>query len=503
MSLKVDRAALEALSPDERQLVTAQLAAYEQLIVQNPLLAFRPHPKQAGFMASREPLKAFLGGNRSGKTTCGIVDDLVQLCDRGALPEHLQQFKKWEPPFFLRILAPDFVSTMEGVIFQKLREWAPKGQLEGGGFDKAYDKQRRMLWFSNGSWIQFLTFEQDLDKLGGAALHRVHYDEEPPAAHRRECLMRLIDYCGDELFTMTPLQGMSWMFDDIYEPFMKGKLRDATVMLVDMDDNPHLNQQTKERVLAGLSYEERVARKTGRFVHFAGMIYSDFSPSTHVIPELDSEYFTKGPGKHSEVYVGIDPGQRHLAAVVWVEARPDGTLVVFDEVGLQGATVKDVCAEIQRHNSYWGIQPRMNIIDPASRNVSHQTGRSDQMEYAEHGVMTVPGQNAVAPGIANVRGRLQEEALLVCANCDGLIDEIKKYRWKSSRKSEDDPKEAPVKTNDHRLDALRYVCMARPMRPSVPDVPQNESLQQRLIREDLQRSHTRVQPHPNGPGVYA
>jgi hypothetical protein len=61
-----------------------------------------------------EPLKAFLGGNRSGKTTVGIVDDLIQAIDHDAVPEHLKQYKLWEPPFYCRIITPDFTATMEG-----------------------------------------------------------------------------------------------------------------------------------------------------------------------------------------------------------------------------------------------------------------------------------------------------------------------------------------------------------------------------------------------------
>jgi phage terminase large subunit-like protein len=276
----IDPDALSRLSPEEQKEVARLLAELDDLRVQDPLQFFHPHPRQVEFLDSEDPCKAFLGGNRSGKTTAGIVDDIIQAVDRNSLPEHLQQFKKFEPPFFCRIIAPDFVSTMEGVIFHKLREWLPKSQLKGGSWDSAYDKQRRLLNFKNGSRFAFMTFEQELDKFSGAALHRVHYDEEPPEEIRTENQMRLIDYGGQEMFTMTPLLGISWMYDAIYE---KRHLPGFTVVQVDMDDNPHLNQAAKERLLEGLSEEERVARKEGRFVHFGGMVFAEFSDRKHVI----------------------------------------------------------------------------------------------------------------------------------------------------------------------------------------------------------------------------
>lgn len=470
--LRIDRAAIERLPRERREEARELLAVYEEQVRANPLLAYTPHEKQVVFHRSWDPLKAFLGGNRSGKTTAGIADDLIQAVDRECLPEHLRAFKKWEPPFYCRIICPDFTEQMEGVIFVKLREWAPKEQLVGGSFEKAYDKQRRRLRFRNGSVFSFMTYEQDVDKFGGAALHRVHYDEEPPKAIRKECEMRLVDYGGDELFTMTPLQGMSWMYDDIWEPFQKGRLEDGTIVLVDMDDNPHLDERTKQRVLKGLSAEERQARKSGRFVHFAGMIYSDFSRNRHVVPGIAE----LPPGV--KVLVGIDPGMRHMAAVLWVYLTADDRMVAFDELALQGHTVAQVAQAVHLRNQRWGrevdgrivpLRAAWYVIDPAARNVVHQTGRSDQMEFADHGVVTILGQNSVTAGINRVRERLESQRLIVTADCPVLIEQFRKYRWRKPSRTESDPKEEPVKADDHMLDALRYVVMSRPVAPDEED----------------------------------
>lgn len=478
--LRIDRGAIEALPEGQREQARGLLEEWEQAVRLNPLLGYEPHPRQVEFHSSREPLKAFLGGNRSGKTTAGICDDLIQAVPRDSLPDHLLSFKKWDPPFHCRIVAPDFTSTMEGVIFPKIREWAPKGQLVGDSFDKAFDKSRRVLHFKCGSTFDFLTFEQDLDKFGGAAKHRIHYDEEPPGNIRRESMMRLIDYGGDEVFSMTPLQGMSWMYDEIWEPFVKGQLEDGTVVVVDMDDNPHLDEVTKQRVLRGLSEEERQARKQGRFVHFAGMIYSEFSRNEHVIPEIDAV------PRDCRVYVGIDPGMRHMAAVVWCYLTPDDQLVQFDELALQGHTVAQVAEAIHLTNRRWAsyvdlgsgkietqpLRPAWYVIDPSARNVNHQTGRSDQMEFTDHGIVTILGQNSVTAGINRVKERFENGRLLITANCQVTIDQLRKYRWAKPTRTEDDPKEKPVKSDDHLCDALRYVVMSRPYGETV-DVPEH------------------------------
>ena len=496
--LRVNREQIERLPEEQREAARNLLQEYEQALRLNPLIGYVPHPKQREFHSSHKRMKAFLGGNRSGKTTAGILDDLIQAVDRDVLPDELQPYKRWEPPFYCRVVNPGF-TMMEGVIFQKLREWCPKTQLLGGGFERGYDKQLRKLYFKNGSWLEFLTYAQDLDVFGGAALHRVHYDEEPPRDIRTECRYRLIDYGGDELFTMTPLHGMSWMFDEIYEPWTQGRLDKATVVLVDMDDNPHLDQEAKVEALAGLSREEREARKSGRFVHFAGLIYDEFrrgGPESHVIPQAEIP-------ENARVFVGIDPGMRHMAAVVWAYLDYDDTLVVFHELGMKGSRISEVAEAIHRTNTMYGIKPEWYVIDPAARNIMHQTGRSDQSEFVDDGIVTILGQNAVTAGINRVKERLETRRLLIMANCPMLIGQFRKYRWSSPGRGEDEPKEKPVKTDDHLLDALRYLVMSRPQPPEARRSEEPVEPLQRAFYRDLHGPRTKEVPKTAYGGVFA
>lgn len=501
--LNVDLDAVAALPGPEREVVEQQLLALEAAYKQNPLLGFEPHVKQVEFMRGPvwEPLRAFFGGNRSGKTTAVVADSIIQAVDTACVPAHLRGFKRWDPPFYCRVVTPDLTNTLEGVVLQKLREWCPADQLRGGSFDRAWDKQLRILRFKNGSWFQFFSNDQDRDKFGGAALHRVVYDEEPRSDIRQECLMRLIDYGGEELFAMTPLSGMSWLYDDVYEPWERGELRDGRVVVVDMDDNPHLDQGTKERVLSGLTREEREARKGGRFVHFAGLVYPQFT-GAHVIPSPADPKAAVPDG--AEVFAGIDPGLRHPAVVFcWLEQAD--RMVVFDEIALADRTVRDVVKAIHGVNERWGVRPRWYVIDPASRNRNSQTGRSDQQEFADHKIFTMPGQNDVTAGINRVKERLETNKLFVMAHCSELRGEFKRYRWISQGRGEHDQKEAPVKTGDHLLDALRYVVMARPLTPLHRVPEQSLTMKDRLLRASLERLRV---PRRNavdsgsGPGIF-
>lgn len=497
---RIDPAALEKLSAAQREQVRTISAEIEQQYQRNPLLKYRPHPKQVEFHESTAHFKCFLGGNRSGKTTAGILDDVIQAVDAGCLPAALLAYKKFGPPFHCRIITPG-ADVLEGVVFQKLREWCPREQLVGDSFDKAYSKSRKLLHFKNGSYFDFLTYGQDLDMFSGAAKHRIHYDEEPPKDIRQEGKMRLLDYKGaDEIFTMTPIVGMSsWMFDEIWTPWQKGELRNGIVVLVDMDDNPYLDAEQKQIAIAGYSKEELEARKKGRFVSFSGMIYGEFQPARHIIQEREIP-------RNVEIYIGIDPGIRHMAAVVWAYVTESDTMVIFDELALQGHTIAQVCKAIDGVNRKHGtILANWTVIDPAARNVSHQTGRSDQMEYMDHGVITILGQNAVTAGINRVKERLEADKLFIMDNCQTLIDEFRKYRWVTQTRSENDSKEQPVKADDHLLDALRYVVASRPYTPDAEKEERFMTPVELANKEDDARafSQSRSQPKTDMGAIFS
>lgn len=493
VAIRVDQKRLEALTPKQRERAMEAMAKLATAREQNPMWFYEPHPKQVAFHSAQSRIKAFFGGNQSGKTTAGLADDLIQALSPQFLPDRLLKYKRFQPPFLCRIMTPDFTATMESVLYEKLRELCPRGALVGNSWEKAYDKQLRVLRFKNGSAFSFMTYEQDLNKFGGATLHRVHYDEEPPERVRNECRIRTVKHNGDEIFTMTPLMGLSWSYDAIWERRDEDHI---TCVTVDMDDNPHLDDEAKTMVLDGLSEEEKEARKRGRFVHFSGLIYADFEPEVHVIP-----YHPPPAPELCNVVVGIDPGIRYACAVVWAYLDPHDEMFVFHEHYVPNRTIKEVAQYIRGVNAELELDPIYYVIDPAARNKQQQTGRSDQMEFADHGIVTIAGQNAVTAGLNRVKERLQNRRLFVMDTCPNMISEFRHYRWRDPPKSGEDAREAPVKTRDHLLDALRYVVMSRPYLPIIGERDERPRLVRRMA-EDQQRSAGSVAPISEMGGIF-
>lgn len=512
----LDLEALEALPPDKRRLALDFLKQQHRGHQNNPLWRFDPldpngcgipHTKQHQWLAAhttpdgrRTKRRIFIGGNRSGKTTGSIVADIIDCIDRDAVPPHLQQYKVWEPPVKMFLVVVDNRNA-ETVAIPKLRDWCPKDQLQGGSFARAYSKELNRLHFKNGSWIQVMTQKMEIDAFSGADLHRVHFDEEPLYDHGRaiysECMARLIDHNGDMLLSMTPLLGMTWVYDELFLPWQRqvgeaaesgfAEVQDAPtyMTLVEMDDNPTLDPEGKAATMATFkTEEERQARMRGRFVSFSGRIYDGFDPSVHILPDADIMERVLSPRCQMKV-VGLDPGFRHQAGAVWV-AMDDEGVYVFSELGLQETIVGSVANQIHLRNQALELVPDLYVADPAIMRRDHQTGKSDRDAYAEAGIYTALGVNDVRPGINVIRGLIAEGKFFMAASCTELKEQFIRYRWVTPKRSEHAPRDTPVKRDDHLLDALRYAVLSLPL-PEARQVRDTRPRHQRLMDAESKR----------------
>src|SRR5699024_4390960 len=163
-----------------------------------------PHAKQLQFHRSNKQMKLYIGGNRSGKTVGGVTEGIWRASGTHPYRPELNE----RVPTQGRVIGVDFVNGVEKIIFPQYQQWLAPSMLRGGSWETAYDKVLRTLHFDNGSTIEFMSYDQDLDKFAGTSRDWVHFDEEPPLSIFNENRARLIDTDGDYWITMTPVEGM-------------------------------------------------------------------------------------------------------------------------------------------------------------------------------------------------------------------------------------------------------------------------------------------------------
>ena len=111
---------------------------------------------------------------------------------------------------------------------------------------------------------------------------------------------------------------------------------------------------------------------------------------------------------------------------------------------------------------------------------------TDANEFSGYGIISNPAAKDVRGGIEQVQTLLNPRMPLanvdfphgrprlhISERCENLLRELPTYRWnKSSRPEDKDPKDEPVKVNDHAVDACRYLIFSeKPFEEFSADIP--------------------------------
>lgn len=173
-------------------------------------LRIAPSPTQLAFHRSPANVRGIFGGNRLGKTEVASKDFCMAM--RGIHPF-------WQAPVPGRYMAcsMDF-SQGKDVILHKFNRWL--------GPEKTYvASERRIVDKATGSSAVLMSAESDPMKYAGRDLDGILWDEEPTHLIRQEGSRGLTDRSGREVFMLTPAEGVDWMWDELIQPFRKGKYR--------------------------------------------------------------------------------------------------------------------------------------------------------------------------------------------------------------------------------------------------------------------------------------
>lgn len=409
---------------------------------QGAIYFFRPLASQMQFLKAQgtNKISGFFAGNRTGKSTTGAVSVVAAMIDK-------HPFWTIETPPSRRLIwcvSLDFTTARRTTI-QKVIEYAPTDMVA------RWYEQDKILKFKHGGEIQFRSAEVGREHFQGAEIDCCWMDEEPPEDVFQECMARTVDRRGKILLTMTPLKGMTWVYDRIWMACPENGGEDDRIRVIqsDVHENSHL---PKDEVLAweaSMSEEERQMRISGKFISLEGFIWAKEIEDSHAI--LDHPYPIDTYWRKCRA---IDPGARNPAACVWMAVDPAGCIYVYDYFQAAGKATKDFAQEIiKRSGGYPDAWKGMTLIDPSAAQW--------KIDLLDHGIYCEDADNDVFAGIMRVKGLFHAGKLRIYPHCKQLIKDCKRYQWDpASKRGNKDGPEKPKKRDDHGPDALRYACMA-------------------------------------------
>jgi phage terminase large subunit-like protein len=457
-----------SLQLDKRGALELLAAGLVQQATEPNIYAYRPHAKQEIFHKADKHVRLYIGGNRSGKTVGGVVEDIYWL-------KQQHPFRKLpEGQIRGRVHTVDFLNGFEKIIQPQFKRWMPPSLLINGSWEDSFSKQDRVLTCSNGNTVEFMSYDQDLDKFAGTSRHFCHYDEEPPQHIFNESQARLIDTDGYAWLTMTPIDGMTWVYHELYTPGTNGDDEDVAVIEVDMAENPYVGETARKRYLKTLDKDERNAREHGHFVQLGGRVFKAFDKDIHVVPDFI-------PPTSWEWYVSIDHGYNNPTAMLWHAVSPDNQVVTFSEHYASEMLVKEHAGVYHARNAGMSRIPDYTVGDPAMEQRQGVTGISIFQEYADNGVYIMAGNNDVPSGVNKMNQYLKPDhngkpQWTITESCVNLIREMKLLRWATyaSRKMqyENNKHEKIHKKDDHAPDSARYFFSFMPDLTPFVDEPQ-------------------------------
>lgn len=439
------------------------------------IYSYIPHEKQKQFHCSSLEEKLFIGGNRSGKTVANVIECIWRITKSHPFRPELNEI---EGEIRGRLVCVSFVDGLEKIILPLFKKWIPKKYLIARSWDKSYNRYLRTLTMADGSYIEFMSYDQELEKFAGTSRHFVSFDEEPPRSVWEECLLRLVDTDGDWWISMTPVEGLTWVFEIIYQPWQEGNRPETLVLQVSMNDNPHLTQRGKDKILKNLADDgDREARQEGSFLQIKGLVYKTFDPHVHKRDKFRLN-------SNMRVWTSLDTGWTHPAAWLWHAVEPSGHITTFHEIVESERTVESLAEEVLRFEREvlkpLGIEVYARTGDPAMLQTKEHTGTSIVGEYSRHGIYIgvegVPkGPGSVDIGVIKltqylntvVAGRplwgyvnTPEREAKFNKGCPILEKQMKNLRWEKYESKKMDQKKAPKTTidkkNDDAPDSLRY-----------------------------------------------
>ena len=452
---------------------------------QNALALYAPHRKQDMFhRAGSYKRRYYRAGNRSGKSTVGVVEDCAwALGYRPWYPEGdparyagipqrptkgivtASDWDKVEEIFTLQVDDPD----KQG----KFIKYIPPDRLLNVLKNQSGKVCTLIVKSIHGgeSTINFETvkgFKSNPMGLESSSCDYIHVDEPCPEEMWVAMSRGLVDTEGSAWFTCTPIMEM-WINDMflpegatrtdkndgyVHEREIEGHTLQTWMVTGSMNDNPHLSEGAKLAFMADLKDDDIEARIHGRPKLFAGCIYREFDDSIHIYHELPRGWMDyDSPPRDYCIRIAIDTHPRTPHACLFAATAPNGHTYFWSEI-FEHTSISDYCKQI--YTILDGRWPHRCLLEQAAYNENGDNEITLASLFMDAGLPVEPAVKDLTFGIMKVRDELLKRDIRYPKNPPLLhfspklretLREFSRYVWNPNTGK-------PVDKDDHMMENL-------------------------------------------------
>lgn len=376
----------------------------------NPLSYFKPLPYQVQFWTSAKRNKGVFGGNRSGKTKNGTAYVIDKCLNNPG-------FDCW---------AATWADMQVPIQMNEYNKLLPKNDsVEYAVFSEKRGFTNKIIIFKNGSKIRFKTYDQGRESFQGASKDLIHLDEEPPEDIVNECKTRLIDRNGMLIRTMTPLNGITYTYDELVlndknDPEVEYWFWDST-------QNTYIDQDAQKRIIGSFAEKEAEVRQTGHFINLtSGAAYYPFSDA-NIIKRFD--YLNYRPLEISCDF-NVDIMSWHIGQEM------NGSDFTFDFVELEGQANTELLCQMLKNkypNQQGGWIFYGDIAGSQRRPETSRTNWAIIKDQFPNAKIYYQNINNIKDRIDAVNSRLKnslgDSYYFITENCKRLIKDYRQVTW--------------------------------------------------------------------------
>lgn len=441
----------------------------------------KQHDKQIEATKSDKPIRALFWGNRVGKTEWGGQEAV-----RFATGSH--ENRSISTPNEGWVVCPSFDLQIEGTQ-KKLQNYLSPDDIE------KIEYLRGEIWknvrLKNGSLITFKSYEQGAAKFQSAGKRWIWFDEEPPSDIYEECLMRQeAGFPLDIWLTMTPVNGMTWIYDEIY---MDPGNPLYFISEAEWNDNPWLSEEQKNIMRSVLQKRgERIeVREKGRFMSRVGLVCNWWRREKHLkaYEELPRDW---------AYYEVLDGGWSDPATWLLIGVDQQGSIHVVDGYAESNLLTNDI--KMKRDMRRANILIRQGFADNDNPRLLEELRNEGMVLTA---IEKKPGESktwdeTMAEAMASY-GQIQkgtgEPRLYINEELKWLVSQVENLKWLEVKHK--DGSEIKPKWNEHRklrlpgteshhhfdgVYGLAYFCVSF-MQPIRAEEIQNQFPQENLFQK--------------------
>ena len=452
------------------------------------------HDKQQEILDTSAKHWWLFWGNQCGKTTLGAISLALW-----ALGRHPQQL--WEPPVTLWASALTW-DLWEEILLPELLTWIPQNRIIDAPEPQRRSTKRSILVRADNGKVSRIVGKaaaQGRKLYQSARVHACWMDEEHPLSVWQEIQPRLARYGGVTIATMTPLMGLTWVYELHYEPWKRGQLKNTFCSHAGLLDNPVATKESVARLTREYQGDpsQLAARLYGHFTRPSGLAIQ-FDRSKHMeYWDADSIRVALRDDPKWTQYCGIDFGHWRFA-FVHVAADAADRSHVLGEYFSQKEDLETRAKYIHRYlKMHWAADDTRIWGDSANQTDLFQLNKEFKRIGSPYRCVPVlPERKLRRASVTRINGLLARKSLFIrrdigefmkwrlrwSAATDGhqvvgsrLLWEINNWRYVAPKDigeeaQEQDPKDNTADGADC-IAALRYAIMSHYRTPKMKRPP--------------------------------